>query len=59
MDAQSRLVGPFGIQLHYPEVAQAYINLANALKTIPSLLPEVRECAVLGVGFRLGAKYEQ
>lgn len=50
---------PFGIHLHYPQLGQAFIAFAKALRTVPDFAPEVRESAILGVGFRLGAAYEQ
>lgn len=58
MDASKRLVGPFGVQIHHPEVAKAFIGFARALQTIPDFPREVRECAILAVGSRLDAGYE-
>ena len=59
MDSEDRLLGPFGVQLHHPELGEAFIHFAKAIRTIPGLSSEVRECAILGVGFRLQAAYEQ
>ena len=58
MDSESRFVGPFGIQIHRPEIAKAFIQFATALSTVPDLPHDVRECAILAVGSRLGAAYE-
>lgn len=59
IDKEGRLVGPFGIQVHYPEMAKAFIGFAKAIRTIPGFTADVREVTILGVGSRLGARYEQ
>ncbi|KAF2159168.1 hypothetical protein M409DRAFT_30307 [Zasmidium cellare ATCC 36951] len=58
LDNQSRFVGPFGAQIHHPEVAKAFIQFATSLRRIPDFPHEVREVAILAVGSRLGPAYE-
>ena len=53
------LLDLFGIQLHHATLGNAFIEFAKALRSIPDLEPEVRECAILGVGYRMQAAYEE
>ncbi|KAI9637494.1 uncharacterized protein MKK02DRAFT_43420 [Dioszegia hungarica] len=57
-DDQGRFVGPFGIILHTPELAKAYMQLTGSVAGIGGLDPEARETAILVVGATTGAKYE-
>jgi 4-carboxymuconolactone decarboxylase len=57
-DDLGRLLGPFGILLHTPTVAKAYIPMIGAITRIHKLDAGVRETAILVVGSRTGAKYE-
>lgn len=57
-DDQGRFLGPFGIVLHTPHVAKAYLPLIKAIAGIEGLPAEAREVAILVVGARTGARYE-
>lgn len=58
-DDQGRFLGPFGILLHTPEVAKAYLPMITSIAKISTELDaDVRETAILVVGARTGAKYE-
>ena len=57
IDNEKRFIGPFGIHMHSPAVGEAFLNFAKALRTL-NVPPELRECAILGVGARTKAAYE-
>jgi hypothetical protein len=58
-DEQGRFLGPFGILMHSPDVARAYLPMIGSIAKIgKGLDADVRETAILVVGARTGAKYE-
>ena len=54
-----RFVGPFGIQLHTPEIGQHFMGLAQAMAKILGLQSSTREIAILVVGAHTKAAYEE
>lgn len=52
------LIGPFGIMLHHPPVAEAIYGLTRALQTIPGLSLYGREVVIAVAGARAKCDYE-
>lgn len=52
------LIGPFGILLHHPPVAEAFYSLTKALQTIPGLSLYGREVVIAVAGARAKCDYE-
>lgn len=57
-NSRDQFIGPFGIQLHTPDVGQVFLNFTLAIHAIPGLPDAARETAILTVAARTGAKYE-
>ncbi|KAF2482533.1 AhpD-like protein [Neohortaea acidophila] len=54
----ARLTGPFGVQLHTPQVGEHVLGLAKALRSLPGLSDTNREIASIVVGVRYNTRYE-
>ena len=52
------LIGPFGILLHHPPVAESVYSLIKALQTIPGLSPYAKEVVIAVAGARAKCDYE-
>lgn len=53
------LLGPFGVQLHLPQIAQHFVGFGKTLVTVPGLSARAREVAINIVGAHTKAAYEQ
>jgi 4-carboxymuconolactone decarboxylase len=58
LPSDDTLVGPFGIILHHPAVGHAFLNISQALRTIPGFSTYAREVAIAVVGAKSQAAYE-
>ncbi|KAI1617950.1 AhpD-like protein [Exophiala viscosa] len=52
------LIGPFGILLHHPPVAESIYSLIKALQTIPGLSSYAKEVVIAVAGARAKCAYE-
>jgi alkylhydroperoxidase family enzyme len=58
LDEQKFLINLFKVMAHSPHVARNFMRLGTALLAEEGLSPQVRELAILRVGFLCGSMYE-
>ena len=58
IDEQGMLLNLFKVMAHSPRVARNFIRLGNSILSEEGLSPQIRELAILRVGFLCGSLYE-
>ena len=58
MQKDGSFLGPLGVLMHTPELGHLFLEWGNALGKLPGLSAQSREIAVLAVGARTQAAYQ-
>lgn len=57
-DADGAFVGPWGVMLHFPELAQPLGHFINLAQRLPGLSERARQVVILTIGARFNVAYE-
>lgn len=57
-NADGAFVGPWGVMLHFPELAQALGSFVNLAQQLPGLSERARQVVILTIGARFNVAYE-
>lgn len=52
------LVGPFGVQLHTPDIGQHHLRMSEAIYAVPGLTSRNRELAILVTSAKFDTAYQ-